>query len=515
MQTIAQNSPPLERGIEPAAAPDAQPDAKGQIRRARLRLLVAIPAATVVWVLAVGVLGVEVLQELEPDLASPRFDGFRIALVAGVLLITALAALTGIALSRSVLSPISRLEQELDALASGKPAREIRVPPGNEIGNLGKKFNTMLHAIQALAQEHSEAIMEHFAGAEGLVTALNSEAARLLGATPEGVRGQSLNSLLGGSDVNAELVREVQRLFDTGVAIENRPMIMTGADGDQRPTAVTASVRRGPDGEIREAVFNLRDIGKMREFHERMKRSEQLTAVSTFASGVAHEIRNPLASIKAIAQLLCERREREGESPWERHLTVILDQAERLEQIMGGLDAFNHMASSTKIPCDLNALLNEALVLARHRLAGDPASEVVVHSELEPLPRISGEPDRLMQALFHIVTNALEATADDGEVWIRTRAQSSPAGAILEVENSGTTIPAADRDRIFTPFYTTKAAGPGLGLAVARQIMDQHRGGITVSGARGRTTFTLTFPARCGDATSPHGVATSEMGARV
>jgi signal transduction histidine kinase len=173
------------------------------------------------------------------------------------------------------------------------------------------------------------------------------------------------------------------------------------------------------------------------------------------------------------------------------------------------------MASSTKNPCDLNALLNEALVLARHRLAGDPASEVVVHSELEPLPRISGEPDRLMQALFHIVTNALEATADDGEVWIRTRAQSSPAGAILEVENSGTTIPAADRDRIFTPFYTTKAAGPGLGLAVARQIMDQHRGGITVSGARGRTTFTLTFPARCGDATSPHGVATSEMGARV
>jgi PAS domain S-box-containing protein len=510
MPSVAQSEPALleKRGLLAANAPSdparpAREEAEGHLRSARLRLMVAIPAATVVWVLAAGVLGLEILRQVEAGLRPSALDLPMILLVTGLLIVAGLAALTGLALARNVLEPVSRLARQVEAVAQGKPAERIQVSQNNEIGDLGAKFNTMVSSLQSLTRERSEVIMEQFAGSlvmtdhQGIVTALNSEAAHVLGVEQIAAVGRPFTALLGGEARNPGIVRDFRRLLESGEEIDRPKMALTTLSAGERSMAVSGSVQRDRRGELRGAVINLRDLDRIRDFHERMKRSEQLTAISTFASGVAHEIRNPLASIRGIAQLVAARDD--ADERWHRHMAVIESEAVRLEKIMAGLDAFTQESLSHRIPCDLSALVPGALALARDRLGIAPGDELPVTRALCPVAPVLGDPDQLLQAFFHVILNALEATREGGEVWIRM-ATVGEREVVVEIENSGSSIDPEAHDLIFTPFYTTKEHGPGLGLAVARQIVAQHQGSIDLTCGDESVLFRISLPCESSEA---------------
>lgn len=478
------------------------------LRSARLRLMVAIPVASVVWVLAAGVLGHQILQSLERVTPGAAWTAAQVAFVGGLLVILGLALLTGWALARSVLWPLRQLAEQAAAFAGGRPVEPVPVKQTNEIGELSARFNTMLTALQRQSKTQSQIIMDQFAGAlivtdgQGLVTAVNRAACDLLGLAPHEAEGRPLSDLLtDGDDVLDELVARLMAMHEPA---QGREVRLRRAQGDDARLSVTASVQRGVDGQVTGTVLNLRDLERIEAFHERMKQAEQLAAISTFASGVAHEIRNPLASIKAIAQILGE--DLRGDERRERYTEVIDTEVDRLEQIVKELQAFTQARIHGGEVFDLAPLLSEALTLARMRVEED--SVPVSVSSHGPV-RVRGQAERMLQALFHVIANALEAAAGRGAVWLRLLTDESPATAVVEIENTGSHIAPEDRERIFTPFYTTKAVGPGLGLAVARQILHQHQGAIGVESGGGRVVFRLTVP--LAESTEPAGVAAVEI----
>lgn len=231
-------------------------------------------------------------------------------------------------------------------------------------------------------------------------------------------------------------------------------------------------------------------------WYETAERRRRLALVGTMAAGVAHEIKNPLASIKGAAQYVQAELEsgRTGPEPRE-YLDLLVREVDRLNGVIEDFLAFARPREPRRRPVDVNALAADTLRLQE---TAKPAG-VTIRSEFDPdLPRISADPDLLAQALVNLVRNAFEAMPDGGELVVSTRLVRSPWGGrvVLSVEDRGSGLDPADAERLFEPFHTTKSKGTGLGLPIARRIVEAHGGEITVERAQPRgARFSLQIPA--------------------
>jgi two-component system sensor histidine kinase HydH len=205
----------------------------------------------------------------------------------------------------------------------------------------------------------------------------------------------------------------------------------------------------------------------------RVAQSEKLAALGQLATAIAHEVRNPLAVIRSAAQGLAERAPGDGA---ERACAFITDEIDRLNSVVSSLLAYARPLQLQQRPLRVAELFDRAALLARDELA---AKQVRLRRDDPPgLPSVHADPDLVCQVLLDLLANAREAVDAGGEVTLEAR----PAdGAVeLAVADSGPGVPAEVRARIFEPFFTTRARGTGLGLAVARQIVEAHGGRIAV-----------------------------------
>jgi len=221
----------------------------------------------------------------------------------------------------------------------------------------------------------------------------------------------------------------------------------------------------------------------------RVTQSEKLAALGQLATAVAHEVRNPLGVIRSAAQGLAERTP--GDST-ERACAFITDEIDRLNSVVSSLLAYARPLQLQQRPFAVGELFDRAILLAGDDLA---AKQVRVRRDDPPgLPALHADPDLVCQVLLDLLSNARDAVDSGGEVTLEAR----PAdGAVeLAVADSGPGVPPEMRGRIFEPFFTTRARGTGLGLAVARQIVEAHGGRIVV-GERpgGGARFVVRLPA--------------------
>jgi signal transduction histidine kinase len=231
--------------------------------------------------------------------------------------------------------------------------------------------------------------------------------------------------------------------------------------------------------------------------HELLARADRLSALGTLAAGVAHEIRNPLVSVRTFIQLLPERLGDEEFRTTFRDLA--LGEVERICGLINDLLAFARPAPAQVEPTDLNELVGQIVRLldaeARKR-------DVVVACTGDPaLPLVAVDDAQVKQVLMNIILNAIEACAPRGRVEITTRTEgdAGDTSCVVAVADSGRGIEPEHLDQIFDPFFTTKDAGSGLGLFVAHEIVTQHGGAITAAPrAEGGTVFTIHFPVRAG-----------------
>ena len=228
---------------------------------------------------------------------------------------------------------------------------------------------------------------------------------------------------------------------------------------------------------------------ELMESQERLLRSERFAAVGEAAAYVSHEIKNPLMVIGGMASQV-ERRLPEDPAAQEK-LRIIQSEVKRLESFLGELRDFLRPAQPSKQKIDLNRVIQEVKALM-----GDAIQEkgVSLVDRLDPdLPPIEADPNQLKQVLLNLVTNALEATEDQGTILVSSGAKD--AQVWFAVQDTGKGMADEVQEKIFHPFYTTKDKGTGLGLAVINKIITDHHGTITVESVAGSgSTFTVRLP---------------------
>jgi signal transduction histidine kinase len=244
---------------------------------------------------------------------------------------------------------------------------------------------------------------------------------------------------------------------------------------------------RAADAVIREQVEALAAT------RARLGQTEKLAALGQLASTIAHEVRNPLAVMRSAAQGMAEEAGVDSEAA--RACRFIIEEIDRLTSVVGSLLAFARPPVLDLRPVAVDDLFARTLALAQGEMT---AKGVRVHRRtLGTLPALRADPDLLCQVLLDLVSNATEAVPEGGEVTLE--AASADGAVVLRVADTGPGVPAALREQVFQPFFTTRTRGTGLGLAVARQLVEAHGGTIAV-GERpgGGACFTLSMPAAGG-----------------
>ena len=228
---------------------------------------------------------------------------------------------------------------------------------------------------------------------------------------------------------------------------------------------------------------------ELRENVAHMKKAERLSAAGQLAASLAHEIRNPLASISGAAGIL--RRGSASPEYMQDSLDIIDKESQRLNKLLTGFLNFAKPRSPRLQKTDPNAVLASVASLASH--AAQASHVALVHKPLENCPEIECDPEQLKQVLLNLVINAVEASPAGATVVLRTVYNSGPI--TLEVEDQGSGIHEDVADQIFDPFFTTKPKGTGLGLAVSSMILSQHGGTLSFSkNTAGGTTFRVELP---------------------
>ncbi|WP_300161948.1 ATP-binding protein [Solidesulfovibrio sp.] len=320
---------------------------------------------------------------------------------------------------------------------------------------------------------------------DGRVAMANGAAEALAGVAPGGLTGRVVAEVLP------------QGLLAAAEAGE-REMDLRLAGGDEAPLGVSVSSVVAEEGSVVGALVVLRDLREVRRLEAEVRRREKLAAVGNLAAGVAHEIRNPLSSIRGYAAYFGAKFAPGSED--RQAAEVMVREVDRLNRVISELIEFARPSDLVRRPVRLSDLAAHAA-----RLTRPDAVARGVTVDLEGVgegPEIQADPDRLSQALLNLCINAIQAM-DSGGV-MRLATGISPDGrAFVSVADDGGGIDAADRDRIFDPYYTTKASGTGLGLPIAHKIVTAHGGEIVLSARpRGGTLATVFLPVSGGAATN-------------
>jgi len=317
------------------------------------------------------------------------------------------------------------------------------------------------------------------------VAAFNDTAESILGKYHKYVIGKSADSVLPAK--LWQLTRDLQR---KNTIVEQDMECRIGADATV-PLRVSASVVRREGGAFLGYVFIFRDLTEVRRLEQEVKRSQRLAAVGRLAAGVAHEIRNPLSSIKGFATYFKEKLQ---DVPEARDTAgIMIQEVERLDRVIGQLLEFARPSQLFTAPVRAADLVGHSLRL----IEGDArAKGIELTSKIpENLPEINVDADRMSQVLLNLYLNAIQAMDAGGTLAIEVCRDETRKSTQILIRDNGPGIPDQDRERIFDPYFTTKPDGTGLGLAIVHKIIEAHGGEIDIESRPGqgtKVTVTLT-----------------------
>jgi two-component system sensor histidine kinase PilS (NtrC family) len=347
----------------------------------------------------------------------------------------------------------------------------------------------------------------------GEITSFNPEAERITGVSAGDAEGRSLEDVIPGSGGILRASQGTSRRRETG----GRDRIpYESARGEELFLGLAASRLIDEHGEPGGFVVIFQDVTAIVSMEQDLRQSERLAAVGEMAARMAHEIRNPLASISGSVQML--QANAGGSKPDQgtpgpeqgRLMEIVVREVDRLNLLIGDFLRYSRPAPTCLEEVDLGVLIQELadLLQAQHPVAALPKLEF----DLQPGIRVMADPDQLKAVVWNLWNNAIQAMPADPEGRVtegsiltrvsrveRAAAQAQPrpnrkensggpgstgaepARAVIEVTDSGPGIPSGVLERIFEPFFTTKREGTGLGLATVQRLIEQHGGSIQVS----------------------------------
>jgi two-component system nitrogen regulation sensor histidine kinase GlnL len=325
----------------------------------------------------------------------------------------------------------------------------------------------------------------------------NPAAEALLGRSARRTIGRALKEIF---PPDTSLVRHLGETLSTGESRSESEAVIEGGDG--RPvhvSIVTAPLARS--GDVEAAVAVVRDVSRLHQLEAEVRRGETLATAGQIAVGLAHEIRNPLGAIRGAVQLM--RRELGDDVRLGEYTEVLLKEVDRVNRILEMLLDISRPVTLRPVPLNVHQLL-ERVALLFEEMASQRGVQIVRRYD-PSLPPILADEDRILQVFHNLVRNAVEAMTAGGRLTLVTRLSMNPlftkvdlgqgqrSMAEIQVIDDGQGIPDATRARLFTPFFTTKETGLGLGLALCHRIIEEHRGGIQIASEPGRGTAVSCF----------------------
>jgi len=241
-------------------------------------------------------------------------------------------------------------------------------------------------------------------------------------------------------------------------------------------------------GELAKAFNQMTD--QLLEQRDRLVQAERVAAWREVARRLAHELKNPLFPLQITLENLQRAKSchpEQFDEVFEESTTAMLAELRSLKTIIGRFSEFSKMPQPELKPVDLNQIVEEKAALFHSQLAARTEKGIELQTDLEKeSSMVRADPEHIGRVLQNLVLNSIDAMPDGGRLVIRTRKQA--AGVLLEVEDTGVGLTPEERDRVFTPYYTTKQHGTGLGLAIVQSIISDHGGRIAVESEPGRGT---------------------------
>jgi two-component system sensor histidine kinase PilS (NtrC family) len=319
------------------------------------------------------------------------------------------------------------------------------------------------------------------------ITAFNRAAEEITGVSASEAIGHSWSSLIGA----AVPLAPIETTIDGNPRASMRhETTLRRPDGSTVPVRMTFSALRSGEGERLGLIGACEDLSAIRAMESRMRQADRLATLGRMSANIAHEIRNPLASLTGAIEVLTSPHT--PDDARERLSQIVARESERLNHIIKNFLEYARPAPLAITTFDVAAAAEEVLLLLEHRAS--PGSLKVVR-EFAPSVLWPVDAQQFRQILWNLCLNAVEAMPEGGEL----RVAADVHGDTLEVtvSDTGEGIAASDLAHVFEPFFSTKSEGTGLGLALVHRVVQEHGGDIDVRSSLGLgTTFTLTLPSR-------------------
>ena len=260
------------------------------------------------------------------------------------------------------------------------------------------------------------------------------------------------------------------------------------------PISLSSTLLRDSQGRRRGALLSIHDQSEVKALEGKVRQADKLSALATMAAGMAHEIKNPLSSMKVFAQLLPKKID---DPEYRKKLQEILPrEIDHIDHIVESLLGFARATAPTFEKIKIEEIIAATLKYFDDRLENAGVKLIKNYADL---PEIEADKNQIGQVFSNLILNAIQAMPEGGEITISTASGKKLDNILqdinIQVSDSGPGIPAEMQKKLFDPFFTTKYGGTGLGLTITHSIVDGHKGSIDVESKIGKgTTFTVTLP---------------------
>ncbi|PAD27897.1 ATP-binding protein [Paenibacillus sp. 7523-1] len=401
--------------------------------------------------------------------------------------------------------PIQSILGKVNDVADGHFDFRLKVRRKDELGQLANRINAMIrnlgHYTNRLKQmyeenravkEHLESIINqtadaiHITDLDGKVLRVNRAFEQLYGWRSREVENRRLKII--PPEAEEEMKQQHAQLIE-GLSITSNETIWMKKDGTRVEVSVSTAPVRDELGEITALISVSRDITSRNRMEELLRRSEKLTTVGQLAAGVAHEIRNPLTTLRGFLQL-----QQETNKLNHRHLDLMLSELDRINLIVGEFLILAKPQAVHFQERDIRFILGDVISLldSQAHLHG---VEFVLNASSDSA-MVHCEENQLKQVFINLLKNGMEAMPDGGSIRIRLDHDEELNRVRIEIKDEGIGIPEEMMPKLGEPFFTNKESGTGLGLMVSQRIIQSHKGMMDIKSVMNKgTTVIIDLPA--------------------
>jgi len=320
---------------------------------------------------------------------------------------------------------------------------------------------------------------------DGEIVSFNQTAESVLNLASREVLGKKSNEVL------PQQLECLTGELKAGRGIIEKEITCPLGDGKTIPMDISVSILEGDDGDFLGHIILFRDLTEIKDLKREIERSQRLASLGRLAAGIAHEIRNPLSSIKGFATYFKERYRDIPED--QKTAEIMVQEVERLNRVITQLLEFARPMAVQKRPTSIQTVIQHSLkMMEREAREKNIKIDTSLPMEVKDVPM---DPDRINQVFLNLYLNAIEAMVDGGTLSVVLSRDDGQERVKIVISDTGSGIGKEDLAHVFDPYFTTKQSGTGLGLAIVHKIIESHRGEVKVESEAGQgTTVSIFLP---------------------